>query len=107
MPLCSKCNQNETTIQFTTVVVAGGEEGVKSETVDFCSNCSPPDGLDLKNLDIAKLKAMSVIGKKCEFCGQAALSGITGAAGTIYWCFDAVWSSGAFNWTYAFPSALN
>ena len=83
MPLCSKCHENEATIHFSTVV-----DGVNEETVHLCSDCSPPIGVNLKNLDLKELEALSIVGKKCEFCGKAAFSGVTGARGTIYWCFD-------------------
>jgi len=82
MPLCSKCHENEATIHVSTV------DGVKEETVHLCSDCSPSIGLNLKNLDLKELEALSIVGKKCEFCGKAAFSGVTGARGTIYWCFD-------------------
>lgn len=32
--------------------------------------------------------ASSVPGKKCEFYGREAVSGVTGASGAIYWCLD-------------------
>ena len=83
MPLCSKCHENEATIHFSTVV-----DGVKEETVHFCSDCSPPIGINLKNLDLKEIEALSHIGKKCEFCGKTAFSGVTSAKGAIYWCFD-------------------
>ncbi len=81
MPLCAKCQQNEATIHFTTVV-DGAEQ-----TVHFCKGCAPLAGLH--NLDPKELEALSVIGKKCEFCGREAVSGvITGSRGAIYWCLD-------------------
>jgi hypothetical protein len=83
MPLCSKCHENEATIQFSTVM-----DGVKEETVHLCSDCSPPMGFDLKKFDLKEIEALSLIGKKCEFCGKTAFSGVTSAKGAIYWCFD-------------------
>ncbi len=83
MPLCSKCHQNEAKIHFTTVV-----DGVVNETVDLCNDCAPPIGIDLKNPNLEELEALSIVGKKCEFCGQAAFSGVTAARGAIYWCSD-------------------
>ena len=80
MPLCAKCHQNEATVHFTTVV-----DGPEEETVHLCKDCAPPG---VHNLDLKKLESLSVIGKKCEFCGQEAFSGATGANGAIYWCFD-------------------
>jgi len=54
----------------------------------------PPTGFE--NLTPEQLQALSVVGKKCEFCGKAALSGeMTPGGGAIYWCSIAVWSLGA------------
>src|SRR5438128_2607494 len=87
MPLCAKCHQNEATIHFTTVV-----DGAEDETVHLCRDCAPLTGLknlDLNNLDLKELEALSVIGKKCEFCGKEAFSGqMVASGGAIYWCFD-------------------
>jgi hypothetical protein len=80
MPLCAKCNQNEAAIHMRTVV--GGAE---VETVHLCKDCAPPG---FNNLDLKGLEALSVIGKKCEFCGREAFSGVTGSRNTIYWCSD-------------------
>jgi protein-arginine kinase activator protein McsA len=81
MTFCAKCHQNEATIHFTAVVT-----GAQEETVDLCKDCAPPG---FQNLDLAKLEALSVIGKKCEFCGKDAFSGEMGAEGSaIYWCHD-------------------
>ena len=78
--LCAKCQQNEATIHFTTVV------GTEEETVDLCKECAPPG---IADLDLEKAKALSLIGKKCEFCGQNAYSGeMLASGGAIYWCFD-------------------
>ena len=82
--LCAKCHKNEATIHFTTVV-----DGQEVETVDLCKECAPPTGLDLDNLDLKQIEALSVIGKKCEFCGKEAFSGEMRTRGSaIYWCFD-------------------
>jgi hypothetical protein len=87
MPLCAKCHQKQATIHFTATVGLHGEE---AETVELCSDCAraPTIGLNLKNLDLKELEALSVVGKKCEFCGQKAFSGVTSAGGAIYWCYD-------------------
>jgi len=78
--LCAKCQKNEATIHFTTVV------GTEEETVDLCKDCAPPG---IANLDLEKAKARSTIGKKCEFCGAKAYSGQMLAGGeAIYWCFE-------------------
>src|SRR5207247_4574622 len=68
--LCAKCHQKEATIHFTTVV-----DGAEEETVHLCKDCAPPTGFDLDKLDLKPIEAMSVIGKKCEFCGRDAFSG--------------------------------
>jgi hypothetical protein len=82
--LCAKCHQNEATIHFTTLV-GGAEE----ETVHLCKDCAPPIGFDLDRLDLKEIEALSVIGKKCEFCGGDASSGqMRAAGGAVYWCFD-------------------
>ena len=78
--LCTKCQKNEATIHLTTVV------GTEQETVDFCKDCAPPG---IANLDPEKAKALSTIGKKCEFCSAAAYSGQTLEGGeALYWCFN-------------------
>ena len=68
--LCAKCHQKEATIHFTTVV-----DGTEEEAVHLCKDCAPPTGFDLDKLDLKQLEALSVIGKKCEFCGRDAFSG--------------------------------
>jgi hypothetical protein len=82
--ICAKCHQKEATFHITTVV-GGAEE----ETVDLCKDCAPPTGYDFDNLDMKQIEALSVIGKKCEFCGRDAFSGeMRPGGGAIYWCFD-------------------
>ncbi|MGZ4975320.1 MAG: hypothetical protein ACXWDN_21375, partial [Limisphaerales bacterium] len=61
--LCAKCNQKEATLHFTTVV--NGAE----ETVHLCKDCAPQTGFALDELDLKQIEALSVVGKKCEFCG--------------------------------------
>ena len=78
--LCAKCHQKEATIHFRMVVDCAEEE-----TVPLCPDCAPPTGF----MDLKELEALSVIGKKCEFCGKDAASGAIGAkGGAIHWCFD-------------------
>ena len=78
--LCDKCHQKEATIHFTTVV------GTDEETTDLCKDCAPPG---LQDLDLEKAKAMSLLGKTCEFCGATAYSGeMLASGGVIAWCFD-------------------
>ena len=82
MPLCAKCHQNEATIHFSMVV-----DSAEDETVHLCKDCAPPPGLT--TFDLKKLEALSVMGKKCEFCGKNAFSGeMRAQGGAIYWCFD-------------------
>ena len=81
---CAKCHQKEATIHFRTVV-----DGAEEETVPLCPDCAPPTGFDLHKLDRKEIEALSVIGKKCEFCGKDAVSGEIGANGrATNWCFD-------------------
>lgn len=81
--LCAKCQQNEATIHFTTVV-----DGAQEETFHLCKDCAPP-GFDLDKLDMKKIESLSIVGKKCEFCGRDAFSGeMRTDGGAIYWCFD-------------------
>lgn len=89
--LCSKCHQHEATIQFTTVV-----DGTEVETLDLCKGCAPEAGIDLDKLDLKQIEALSVVGKKCEYCGGDAFSGeILATGGAIYWCFDCGLERGA------------
>jgi hypothetical protein len=80
--LCAKCHKNEATIHFTCVV-----EGKEEETVHFCKDCAPAS-TGFHTLDPKELEALAVTGKKCEFCGRAAHSGVMDAGRPIYWCFD-------------------
>ena len=82
MPLCSKCHQKEATVLFTAVM-----NGVEEQTVHFCKDCAP-SATGLPTLDPKEIAALSVTGKKCEFCGRDAASGVFSASGPIYWCFD-------------------
>jgi len=82
--LCAKCQRKEATIHLTTVV-----DGTEEETIHLCKECTPPMGFDLDKLDPKQIEALSVIGKKCEFCGGNAFSGEIRAGGSaLYWCFD-------------------
>jgi hypothetical protein len=82
--LCAKCHQNEATVHFTTLV-----DGTEEEAVHLCKDCAPDTGFDLDKLDLKQIEALSVIGKKCEFCGRDAFSGeMRAGGGAIYWCFD-------------------
>ncbi len=89
--LCAKCHQKEATVHFTTVV-----DGTEDETVHLCTDCAPPAGLDLHKLDLKQFEALSVSGKKCEFCGRDAYSGgMRTSGGATYWCFDCGLERGA------------
>jgi protein-arginine kinase activator protein McsA len=82
--LCAKCNQKKAMIHFTTVV-----DGAEEETVHLCKDCAPLTGIDLDKLDLEDMEALSVVGKKCEFCGRDAFSGeMRRTGGATYWCFD-------------------
>jgi hypothetical protein len=82
--LCAKCHQKEATVHFTTIV-----DGTEKDTVHLCKDCAPPTGFDLDNVDLKQIEALSVIGKRCNFCEGDALSGEMRAdGGAIYWCFD-------------------
>lgn len=93
--LCSKCHQKEATIHFATVLLRettlrrSGLNGTEEETVHLCKDCGPPIGFDLDKLEMKEIEALSVVGKKCEFCGSDAFSGeMRASGGAIYWCFD-------------------
>jgi hypothetical protein len=79
MPICSKCHQKEATVHFTTV-----RDGVDEESVHLCRDCASLTGF--QGLELKKLEAFSMRGKKCEFCGQDAVSGTIGLSGPSYWC---------------------
>jgi hypothetical protein len=79
--LCAKCQKNEATIHFTTVVGSRA-----AEAVHLCKECAPPTGLE--NLSLQQVEALSIAGKKCEFCRKGAFSGeMVAGRGAIYWCF--------------------
>jgi len=69
------------TIHIKTVV-----DGVEEENVHFCKVCAPHTGYE--GLSVEEIMAMSVIGKKCEFCEKDAFSGVREPGNTIYWCRD-------------------
>lgn len=80
--VCARCQKNEATVHFTCVV-----QGEVEETFDLCQECAQATS-GFGSLDPRALEALSVAGKKCEFCGQAAHSGVMDATHPIYWCFD-------------------
>jgi hypothetical protein len=82
--LCAKCNQKEATIHFRTV-----EDDANGETIHLCKECAPYTGFDLDKQDLKQIEALSIVGKKCEFCGREASSGqMSSKEGAVYWCFD-------------------
>ena len=82
--LCAKCHQKEATVHFNTIM-----DGTEEETVHLCKDCAPNTGFDLGKLDLKQIEALSVVGKKCEFCGRDASSGeMRAGGGAVYWCFD-------------------
>ena len=58
-------------------------ESAAGKTIDLCDHCAPGFKLNLKELG-----AFSAGGKKCEFCGQEAFSGVRTTWGAISWCFN-------------------
>jgi hypothetical protein len=80
MPLCAKCHQKEATVHLTSIV------GEAVETNHFCKDCAPLSGLG--TLDLKQAGALSVAGKKCEFCGLDALLVSWDAENPVYWCHD-------------------
>jgi transposase-like protein len=84
MELCSKCHQNEATVHLTCVM--GGLE----EKVHLCKDCAPATGFE--GLSLEEIKAFSIIGKKCDFCGEDATSGVGSPRSTsTYLCRDCGW----------------
>lgn len=80
--LCAKCHNNEATIHLTTMV-----DGQNQKNLDLCKTCAPLLGFG--NVSLEEIQALSVVGKKCEFCGKRASSGeMLAAGGAIYWCVD-------------------
>ena len=80
MPLCSKCHQNEATVHIN--MNMNGDE----ERLDLCQPCSQATGLF--PMDPTELEALSVVGKKCEFCGKDAISGVGDLESTVHWCCE-------------------
>jgi protein-arginine kinase activator protein McsA len=81
MPLCEKCHQKEATVHMSFLV-----NGKTERQEHFCSECAPPTGLE--GMTLEQIKAQSIEGKKCEFCGNDAISGVRDTNDTIYWCRD-------------------
>jgi len=82
--LCSKCQQHEATLHFTSIV-----DDKMAEEVHLCKRCAPATGHDWSQLKTEEIKALSVLGKKCEFCRRDAVSGeISAGRVPIYWCSD-------------------
>jgi hypothetical protein len=80
--VCAKCHKNEAVMHFT---ICEGDRG--AECIDLCEECAPSTGFG--SFTIEQLKAFSVVGKRCDFCGEAAVSGqIIAGGGAIYWCLD-------------------
>ena len=67
--LCAKCHKNDATVHFTAVM-----DGKREETIHLCTDCAPAL-TGFQSFDPRELEALSVIGKKCEFCGKEAFSG--------------------------------
>jgi hypothetical protein len=60
--------------------------GGVEHTEDFCKDCSPPSGFE--GMSIEEIMALSVVGKKCEFCERDAVSGVRESTHATYWCLD-------------------
>jgi hypothetical protein len=78
MPICFKCKQKEGAVNFTTVMNGA------QKTVCLCMDCASLGGF--QDLDLKKLEVLSIDGKTCGFCDRAAVFGISGVDGSIYWC---------------------
>ena len=78
---CTKCHKNDAAIHFT----SGGWKARK--TVHLCKRCAVIS-FRVHTLALKKSEALSVKGKRCEFCGRRARFGgmVTGRA--VYWCPD-------------------
>lgn len=80
--LCAKCQKNEATLHFTTIL-----HGREEETIQLCKDCDT-EVTRFPTFDPSKLEPLPVIARKCEFCGKDAFSGKTLAGDrAIYWCF--------------------
>ena len=78
--LCIKCHKNAT-VQFTPVC-----HGRAQDTIWMCADCALACGLP--DIIAQELQSQSLVGKKCEFCGQAASTRILYPGTEIYWCSD-------------------
>ena len=76
--LCVKCHKIEAAVYFTPVF-----DGKAGETIWLCADCVSACGL---HGILAQLQSQSMVGKKCEFCGQAASTRILYPETEIYWC---------------------
>ena len=80
--LCSKCQKNEATLYFTTIV-----HGKEEETMQLCQDCEN-EATGNPTFDPSKVEVLPIISRKCEICGQDAFSGKALASERmIYWCF--------------------
>jgi hypothetical protein len=60
------------------------------ENGHYCKSCAPTTGFE--GLSLEEIKAFSIIGKKCDFCGEDATSGVGSPRSTsTYWCGDCGW----------------
>jgi protein-arginine kinase activator protein McsA len=82
--LCAKCNQKNATVHITSRFPG------RIDKIDLCNDCAALAGLPKVNpADLANVISHSIIGKKCEFCGKDASSGVSSQTGkSTYWCFD-------------------
>jgi hypothetical protein len=82
--LCAKCHQKNATVHITSRFPG------RTDKIDLCNDCAALAGLPKVNpADLIDIAARSIIGKKCEFCGKDAFSGVSSQTGkSTYWCLD-------------------
>jgi len=79
--LCEKCHQKEATNHFTFVM-----NGVEESTDHLCRDCAPATGFE--GMSLEQIKALSITGKKCEFCGKDAFTGARASDHPTYLCHE-------------------
>jgi len=79
--LCVKCHKNEASVHFTPVV-----HGQVGDSICLCTHCASACGLS--DIQAQEFHSWLIVGKKCEFCEQAASTRILYPATEIYWCSE-------------------
>lgn len=77
--LCAHCHENDATVHITSVAA-----GAEMEKIDLCTSCAAVLGLG--DLSPERAEELSVVWKRCEFCGRDAVSGGMVAGGPVYSC---------------------